>query len=545
MDVSPASPREATAGDGLSDRSVRGVAHSRSPAASATAGDGLSDRSDHRLRARVAGPSGQAPARELIDAGFSWEIADAPLLHAGLNLADLAHVLDLRDRGLVPEPAAAALLGVLLDAYHTEPEDFGYDASHGEVYNSRERRFTELIGDSAGWLHAGRPRREAARIALRLLLREQTARLIGSCADFASAAAATGAAAAATFMPDQTYLQQAQPSTFGHYLLAFVPPALRDGQRLRAALGQVDMSPGGAGCVNGSRLLRDRSVIADRLGFGGVIRHTRDAMWQTDVFVDLMSTSVSCVANQSKLAEDLEIWSSQEFDYVDLAGPFTRASVLMPQKRNPYSLSIVRGAGGVLIGRLSGFLAVVKSPSARSDNLIFAYGEIPRALDLAIRVGALSAAVVRTLSVNEARMRSELERGFSQATDLAEFVMTAAGVDYRTAYNIVGRAVRTASRGGMRGRDITSEMLDDAAESLCGRRLGLSAGELVEVLDPRSIVATRQAVGGAAPEEVKAMAARFSAEASRLRRAADAALARFEQAEQSLVAAAEELAAGI
>ena len=131
--------------------------------------------------------------------------------------------------------------------------------------------------------------------------------------------------------------QQAQPSTFGHYLLAFVPPALRDGERFSAALEQVNTSPGGAGCVNGSRLLDDRGAIADALGFDGVIAHTRDAMWQTDVFIDLLATSASMIANQAKLAEDLEIWSSQEFDYVDLAGPFTRASVLMPQKRNPYA----------------------------------------------------------------------------------------------------------------------------------------------------------------------------------------------------------------
>ena len=357
-------------------------------------------------------------------------------------------MLDLRNRGLIPQPAAADLLKVLLDAYGTDPDDFPYDSAFGEVYNSRERYFVERIGDSAGWLHAGRPRREAARVALRLLLRSQTARLIEVGADFASTAAAVAADHAETFMGDQTYLQQAQPSTFGHYLLAFVPPALRDGDRFLAALEQVNTSPGGAGCVNGSRLLDDRGAIAGDLGFDGVIVHTRDAMWQTDVFIDLLATSASMIANQAKLAEDLEIWSSQEFDYVDLAGPFTRASVLMPQKRNPYSLSIIRGASGVLIGRMSGFLAVVKSPSARSDNLIFAYGEIPRALDFTIRVSALTTGVVRTLTVNAERMWSELERGFTQATDLAEYVMVAAGVDYRTAYHVVGRAVRAASRGG-------------------------------------------------------------------------------------------------
>ena len=499
-------------------------------------------RDDHGRGPRLAGPSSEAPAPELVDAGFAWEIADAPLLHHGLNLADLGHVLDLQSRGLIPRPAAAALLRVLLDAYHTDPADFPYEAASGEVYNSRERHFVERIGDSAGWLHAGRPRREAARVALRLLLRSQTARLIEVGADFASAASAVAADHAETFMGDQTYLQQAQPSTFGHYLLAFVPPALRDGERFSAALDQVNTSPGGAGCVNGSRLLDDRDTIAGVLGFDGVIAHTRDAMWQTDVFIDLLATSASMIANQAKLAEDLEIWSSQEFDYVDLAGPFTRASVLMPQKRNPYALSIIRGASGVLIGRMSGFLAVVKSPSARSDNLIFAYGEIPRALDFTIRVSALTTGVVRTLSVNAERMWSELERGFAQATDLAEYVMVATGVDYRTAYHVVGRAVRDASRRELSGLDITSEMLDDAAEEVCGRRLGLDPEALAEALDPRRIVATRRATGGASPGEVRSMAEEFSDRAAQLRARAAEAQKRYTLVEETLLARARDLA---
>ena len=181
-------------------------------------------------------------------------------------------------------------------------------------------------------------------------------------------------------MPDQTYLQQAQPSTFGHYVLSFAYPAVRDARRLLNEFDDINRSPGGAGCVNGTRLLDDRTFVAAAMGFDEVIEHTRDAMWQIDGLIHVLATAASLLSTQSKLAEDLEIWSSSEFDFVDLDDAFTRSSILMPQKRNPYSLAIVRGASGVLIGRLTGFLAVAKSPSARSDNLIFAYGEVPRAL---------------------------------------------------------------------------------------------------------------------------------------------------------------------
>jgi argininosuccinate lyase len=350
------------------------------------------------------GPPQAGPAPELVESGFTLENADAPLLHRGLNLADIVHVLDLGRRGIVPQDAQRALLALLCEVYGMPAEDFPYDPAYGEPYNSRERYFVSRLGDVAGWLHAGRPRREAVRIALRLHLRRQLVELIAEAARFGTEATNRAAEHAGTLMPDQTYLQQAQPSTFGHYLLSFVYSTLRDGRRLLDELDWVDCSPGGAGCVNGTRLLTDRSYIADALGFGGIITHTRDAMWQVDGLIHVLATAASLLSNFSKLAEDLEIWSSSEFDFVDLDDGYTRASVLMPQKRNPYALSIVRGASGVLIGRLAGFLAVIKSPSARSDNLIFAYGEVPRALDLSLRVTRLITGVVRTLRVNADRM---------------------------------------------------------------------------------------------------------------------------------------------
>ncbi len=484
----------------------------------------------HRL-----GPPQTGPAPELIASGFTLENADAPLLHAGLNAADLAHVLDLRTRGVVPEEPARRLLALLLETDAMPAEEFPYDPEFGEPYNSRERFFTGRIGDDAGWLHAGRPRREAVRIALRLHLRTQIAELVGAAAALAATLASTSAAHSRTWMPDQTYLQHAQPSTFGHYLLSFAYPVLRDARRLVPALEWTNTSPGGAGCVNGSRLLDDRGPVARMLGFDDVIEHTRDAMWQTDGLVDVLSTAASLVGTQSKLAEDLEIWASSEFDYVTVADGYSRSSVLMPQKRNPYALSIVRGASGTLIGRLSGFLAVIKSPSARSDNLIYAYGEVPRALDMALRTTRLTDGVVRTLQINEARMWAALEGGFSQATDLAEYVMQTCDLDYRTAYQVVGVAVREANAAGLRGIDIDGARLDAAAQQHAGRSLGLSGVDLSQVLNPRNIVQTRTAAGGAAPPVVEQMATTCAREADDLRRLSETRLTTFASTRQILL----------
>lgn len=484
------------------------------------------------------------PADELIAAGFAYEVADASELHRGLNLADIAHVLVLRERDLLPDTAAIPLLRLLLDTYRQPLEEFPYDPKFGEVYNCRERHFAALLGDDAGWLHAGRPRREAVRVALRLRLRDITATLVTASADLVVALADRAAAHAETYLADQTYLQQAQPSTLGHYLLSFAYPAVRDGGRALAALDEINRSPGGAGCANGSGLLLDRGRIADLLGFDDVIEHTRDAMWQTDGLIDVAATAASLVAGADKLAEDLEIWSSQEYDYVSLASEYTRASVLMPQKRNPYALSVVRGSTGMLIGRLTGLLAVTKSPSARSDNLIFSYGDVPRALAQAHKVIALMRGVVATLEVHADRMWAALISGFTQATDLAEFIMQRCDVDYRTAYLIVGRAVQSAAGDGLRGVDLTGEMLDAAAVAETGAPLGLAGSDLDAVLDPRRLVAERLVPGGAAPHLVRRMAAAVAADAGRLAQAANERRTRIRRAEEVLLAQATEIAHG-
>jgi argininosuccinate lyase len=486
----------------------------------------------------AAGPPAGPPAAELIDAGFELETADAPILHHGMNLADLAHVLDLASAGVIPPDAARCLLALLLEVMNIQASEFPYDPANGEPYNSRERYFASRAGDVAGWLHAGRPRREAVRIAFRLRLRGDLADLIEAAAGLTAELADRARQHATTLMADQTYLQHAQPSTFGHYVLSFAFPVLRGGRRLSEAMAWTDASPGGAGCVNGTRLRTDRRQVAALLGFRSVTEHTRDAMWQVDGLFDMVSAAAGLVLTQSKLAEDLEIWASQEFDYVALADGYSRASVLMPQKRNPYALSIIRGAAGTLTGRLAGLLAVAKTPSARSDNLIFAYGEVPRALDLALRTTRLTTGVVRTLGVNSERMRAALESGFSQATDLAEYVMQTCGIDYRSAYRVVGHTVRLASAEGLRGIDVDGARLDAAATEIIGRPLGLAGRDLSAVLDPGQIVASRTTLGGAAPGEVIRMADHAAAEAREL--AADAQRWRdtYRAAEEGLVAAA-------
>jgi argininosuccinate lyase len=330
-----------------------------------------------------------------------------------------------------------------------------------------------------------------------------------------------------TLMPDYTYLQQAQPTTFGHYLLSFADPVLRDAERLRAEYANVNVSPAGAGAVNGSRILDDRDASARRLGFAGAVEHTRDAMWQTDPFVHLLTAATSLLLTQDKLAEDLEIFASAEFGFVEIGEGYSRPSILMPQKRNPYALSVIRGSTGVLVGRTAGQMAVTKAPSARSDSLIYLYGELPRALDLAYRVSRLTSGVVGTLAVDAQRMRAALDSGFSCAADLAELLMERFSTDYRTAHTVVQRAVRECHEAGSR---LDTASVARASAEVVGVPWRLDGGEFRDVLDPRVLVESRTALGGAAPTAMTPMLARIRRRAAELeeeaatrRRANDAA----------------------
>jgi argininosuccinate lyase len=239
-----------------------------------------------------------------------------------------------------------------------------------------------------------------------------------------------------------------------------------------------------------------------------------------------------------RLAEDLEIYASAEFGWVVLGEGHTRSSVLMPQKRNPYALTMVRGEAGVLIGRATGMLALAKSPSARSDNLIFAYGEVPRALDLATRATRLMAGVVAELTVDADRMREALYGGFAQAADLAEHLMATLGLDYRSAYDLVGAAVRRAAAEGRRGVDLTGEHLDAAAAETGVTAPSMAGLDLTSALDPEAIVRGRHTRGGAAPDVVRGMAKECAAAADAVLTAIRARRDGFTAAEDAVLAQA-------
>src|SRR5262245_2928348 len=448
------------------------------------------------LGARLKGP----PAPELVQSANRLEMNASAILWRETSLADLAHVVMLLEVGVVPEGVGGRLLTLLLELHQMPVEGVELDPVLGDLYSNREGWVSRRDADAAGWLSAGRARREASTVAYRLAVRGRLLDLAESLTNLVRAVLDQATTHAATLMPDYTYLQQAHPTTLGHYLLSFAYPMLRDLDRLQACFERTNAGPAGIGSINGSRLPVDRQRLADLLGFESVIANARDAMWQPDGPVEVMALAVSLLVNVDRLAEDLMIWSTQEFAFVEVADRHARASVIMPHKKNPYSLAFVRGVAGMMIGRLASMASVGKTPSAQVDNRIFAYGEVPRSLDLAIETVRLMAGVIRGLSVDVEGMAARANQGYGQSTDLAEIIMGDCGLSYREAHKVVGSVVRVAVERGIPLREVDTALIEDVAHAVLGRAVKIAADRVAAAVDPVAIVASRTGPGGAAAE---------------------------------------------
>ncbi|MFJ8493722.1 lyase family protein [Streptomyces sp. NPDC094038] len=485
----------------------------------------------------------RGPAPELVEAGYAVEIADAPLLHRGLGLADLAHLLALYESGVVPTRVATALSAELLKIIEVPAESFPYDPVYGDAYNSRERELERRLDTGAGWLHTGRTRREAGRIAFRVALRGRLLALHEAIARFVSVAGARADAHADTLWADHTYLQPAQPSTWGHYLGGFGEEAARHLDRVEKAFELVDQAPVGVGGVGGSRIALDVARTATRLAFTDRGAHTRDIMWATDGVTDAALAAVQAAITADRFAEDMEIFTSPAFGYVTLDASLCRASVLLPQKRNPYALAVIRADASTLIGTAAGLLTTARTPSARTDNWLHTYRQVAEAVDGGRRTTELAALVMDTLEVDTSALLTAAGAHFTGASDLAEELVLRCRIDYRSAHRIVGAAVARALDEGV--STLTPAALDGAAKAVLGRPLTLDEAVLRDALDPRAIVATRTVRGGSAPEQVRAHAERLAERAGRAADWSAAHRTRIDTAEERLLAEARAVAARV
>jgi argininosuccinate lyase len=432
------------------------------------------------------------PAREFL----SSLAADEAIFAADLAV-DRAHVIMLAEEGILEPDVAGEILSALAAV-----EADGHDAlSEGEdVHEAIETAVIDRIGPDGGRMHTARSRNDEVATCIRYRLREDLLELAEATLALREALAATAREHAGTTMPGYTHLQPAQPTTVAHHLLSYESAIARETARLLDAYDRTNRSPLGAAAFAGTPFAIDRERTAELLGFDGIVENSMDAVSARDFLVEAAATIASLATTLSGLAEDLIVFANKGF--LELDDDYASTSSIMPQKKNPDTLELTRGAAGDAIGELTGVLTALKGlPRAYNRDLQGVHPGVFEIAELVRDATDVAGGAVATAEWNADALAEAAGGGFSTATGVAD-LLAMAGLPFRSAHEIVAHAA--ASIEDATDADSTATVLDAAAEDVLGESLFeyVDRADLESVLDPAASVASRDSAGGPAPEAV-------------------------------------------
>ncbi len=416
-----------------------------------------------------------------------------------------AHCNMLVAQGIIDAADGHAILKGL-DCVEAEIEAgvFEFSAAREDIHMHVEARLAELIGPAAGRLHTARSRNDQVATDFRLWVRRALDELDRDLGALLAALVARAEAGAGILMPGFTHLQSAQPVTLGHHLLAYVEMFSRDRARGRDCRARLNECPLGAAALAGTSFPIDRVATARELGFDRPTANSLDSVSARDFAMEYLALAAILSVHLSRLAEELVIWSSAPFAFIQLSDAFTTGSSIMPQKRNPDAAELVRGKTGRVIGDLNALLVMMKGLAlAYSKDMQEDKEPVFETRDtLALTVPAM-AGMILDMSVDESAMAAAAGAGHATATDLADWMVRALGLPFRQAHHATGRIVRLADERGVDLAQLPLEALREIEPKL--------TAEVREVLRVADSVASRTSFGGTAPANVRAEAARWKA----------------------------------
>jgi argininosuccinate lyase len=396
---------------------------------------------------------------------------------------------------LTPREVDQTIEGLETVRKELEEATFPFRPELEDIHFNVERRLTEIVGPLGGKLHTGRSRNDQVATDVRLYVKDVIMGALSRLAAYQRALLDQAEAHLDTVMPGYTHLQRAQPVLLAHHLLAYVEMAERDADRLRDALRRTDLLPLGSAALAGTAYPIDRDALARDLGFAGVAPNSLDAVSDRDFVVEFESTAALTMVHLSRLAEEIILWSSDEFGFVEVGSDYSSGSSIMPQKRNPDIAELVRGKVGRVVGHLVGMLTTIKAlPLAYNRDLqedkepLFDTVEtLHSSLDMMV-------GMVASLAFRPERMRAAAESGFLLATELADY-LARKGVPFREAHGAVRQLVDDALASGKELHDLT---LDDY------RRASPDFDEDVLTISVETAIAARDVPGGTARPQVEA-----------------------------------------
>ena len=414
-----------------------------------------------------------------------------------------AHAAMLAKQGIITKADAAAIAKGL-DQIKAEIEagKFNFSQELEDIHLNIESRLKELIGDAAGRLHTARSRNDQVAVDFRLYVREQVDELMAGLQGIMLALAEKAEAEAGTIMPGFTHLQVAQPVTFGHHLLAYVEMLSRDLSRLADARIRLNESPLGAAALAGTSYPIDRAATAKAMGFAGPTRNSMDSVASRDFALEVLAACSICAIHLSRLAEELVIWSSTQFNFVKLSDKFTTGSSIMPQKRNPDAAELIRAKPGRIIGAFNALAIVMKGlPLTYSKDMQEDKEQVFDALEnMALAIAAM-AGMVRDMKPNREAMKAAAATGFSTATDLADWLVQKLKLPFREAHHVSGRIVALAEKKKVLLSELSLAELQSVHAKI--------DATVFKVLSVEASVKSRTSFGGTAPANVTRAAKRW------------------------------------
>ena len=409
-----------------------------------------------------------------------------------------AHVAMLAKQGIVSAEDAAAIdagLDTVAADYAANgvPEDLALE----DIHMLTEAKLAQAIGPVAGRLHTARSRNDQVATDFRLWVRDAIDQVLDALTGLTHALLTRAEEHADAVMPGFTHLQSAQPVTLGHHLMAYVEMTARDISRFRDARARMNLCPLGSAALAGTSFPLDRQMTAAALGFDGPTRNSLDGVSDRDFALDYLTCATQTALHLSRLAEEFVLWASQPFGFVALSDQWSTGSSIMPQKRNPDAAELVRGHAGRILGCQTALMVTMKGlPLAYSKDMQDDKPPVFEAHDLLGLSIAAMTGMVESATFRTDRMRGLAESGFATATDFADWLVREAGLPFREAHHVTGRAVKRAEELGVR----LDELPYPEFQAIDAR----VNESLYDVLSVDASVASRTSFGGTAPANVRA-----------------------------------------
>lgn len=464
--------------------------------------------------------------KDVVDFVSSLE-EDQRLLESVVRI-NKAHVIMMADQEIIDQHKAAKLLGALnridvkADITKADSED---------VHMYVEEIVTESVGSEIGGdLHIGKSRNDQVATAIRMKLREDLVGLLLQFTELQNSILATAENHVETVVPGYTHTQPAQPITFAHYLLSFFDTFNRDIARLTESYQRVNLSPMGAGALAATSFPIDREKMAELLGFKGIIENSIDAVGSRDFLLEVQSCLTLAALNVTRLVEDLILWSSLAFRIIDLPDEFSSTSSMMPQKKNPEVLEVIRARMGDIVG---GFLTVAIMMKSLPSGYNLDLQEItPKVWETIECISSSLLMLISLLPLLRVSALSSNLLDFTTSTELANILTRKYKVPFRSAHRIVGAMVQELVREKRSLSDATPQLIESVSKRVLGISLKVGLDDIRSCVDPLKVVEAHKVRGGPSPEEVRrALKARnqivaawtdtLAAENNRLRKTSD------------------------